>query len=86
MVWVLQLLLVKVEKVNRAADEAKSVKDSENLDEDDKDGDCKSSFIDDSNSDEEMDGTSDGDEYQPASQETELSDISHVGDVEMSDG
>ena len=69
MIWVLQLLLAKVKRVNRAADKTESVEDSGNFEEDNEDGEYESSFINNSESDDDMDGPSGEDEHRSPSQE-----------------
>ena len=68
MVWVLKLLLARVTTINGTADEVKSDEESESTDDDNENDGYISSFIDDSNTNKDVDRRSNEDDYQPSPQ------------------
>ena len=85
MVWVLKLLLARVTTINRTADEVKSDEESESTDDDNENDGYDSSFIDDSNTNKDVDRRSNKDDYRPSPQRTETLENSSISDAEMLD-
>ena len=85
MVWVLKLLLARVTTINRTADEVKSDEESESTDDNNENDGYNSSFIDNSNTNKDVDRRSNEDDYWPSPQRTETSENSSISDAEMLD-
>ena len=85
MVWVLKLLLARVTTINRTADKVESDEESESTDDNNENDGYDSSFIDDSNTNEDVDRRSNKDDYRPSPQRTETSENSSISDAEMLD-